>query len=90
MNPLDPYLGLAIRSERTRQKLTQAELASRCGISRRHLAGIESGANFSVAVLGALATELEELTAIVAVWLRRVTADKPTSRRRNRPLVCTS
>lgn len=71
MNPLDPSLGTAIRSARDRRDLTQAELASRCGISRRHLAAIEGGANFSVAVLGAIAAELEELAAVVASWLRR-------------------
>jgi transcriptional regulator with XRE-family HTH domain len=71
MNDLELSLGHAIRSARSRRKLSQAALASRCGISRRHLAGIESGANFSVAVLALLAAELDELPALVASWLRR-------------------
>ena len=61
MKPLDTRLGRVIRSARDRRGLTQADLARRCGISRRHVAAIERGANFTVAVLVAIAAELPEI-----------------------------
>lgn len=69
MHLVDKRLGSAIRVARERRHLTQAELASRCGISRRHLAGIEGGANFTVAVLAAIARELRGLRPVLAAVL---------------------
>ncbi len=43
-----------------RRRLTQIELAVRCGISVRHLKGIEHGTNFTVAVLFAIIEQLPE------------------------------
>jgi transcriptional regulator with XRE-family HTH domain len=48
---LDAEIGKTIERERRRHGLTQVRLARMCGMSRRHLAAIERGANFSVAVL---------------------------------------
>ena len=42
-----------------------------CGISRRHLAAIEAGANFTVAVLLAIAHELVEPAMPIADFLLR-------------------
>jgi transcriptional regulator with XRE-family HTH domain len=55
---LDPALGRTIEAARRRQGWTQAGLAANCGMSRRHLASIEAGANFSVAILLDLARAL--------------------------------
>ena len=57
---LDPALGRAIEAARRRRGLTQAGLAATCGMSRRHLAAIEGGANFSVAILLDLARTLPD------------------------------
>jgi transcriptional regulator with XRE-family HTH domain len=59
MKPLDKNLGRLIRDRRKIRGYTQGELARRCGVSRRHVAAIERGANFTVAVLVALARELD-------------------------------
>lgn len=66
---IDRRLGSAIRAAREQRKLTQVELAARCGISRRHLAAIESGANLSFSVLAAIAGELREVVPVVALVL---------------------
>jgi len=71
MKPLDKGFGLAIRDARVARGLTQEELAHRCGISRRHLIGIEQGGNFTVSVLVALLAELEEIAPMVAECLQR-------------------
>jgi transcriptional regulator with XRE-family HTH domain len=71
VKPLDKNLGHVIRDRRKMRGLTQEELARRCGVSRRHLIAIERGANFSVAVLVALAGELEEIAPVVAELLTR-------------------
>ena len=63
MKTLDASFGFAIRSARDRHGLTQRDLARHCGISLRHVAAIEHGANFSVAVLAAIANELPEVAA---------------------------
>jgi transcriptional regulator with XRE-family HTH domain len=47
---LDTALGRTIEHERRKQRLTQERLAQLCGISRRHLAAIESGANFTMGI----------------------------------------
>ena len=71
MKPLDKCLGRVIRDAREMHGLTQEELAHRCGISRRHLIGIEQGGNFTVSVLVALLAELEEIAPMVAAYLQR-------------------
>ncbi len=52
-------VGDTIRESRIRKGLTQAKLARLAGVSRRHLAALEKGANVSVAVLRKVATVLE-------------------------------
>ena len=49
----EPY-GTTIREARLRQTMTQNRLADLAGISRRHLAELEKGANISVEVLIAI------------------------------------
>jgi len=44
-------VGKRIRKGRRARGMTQTEFAACCGLSRRHLAAIESGANFSVSAL---------------------------------------
>ena len=66
---LGKQLGRIIRKAREDQHLSQEELARRCGMSRRHLIEIEQGRNFSVAVLAAIARELEEIAPAVADFL---------------------
>ena len=57
---LDPALGRTLATARLTRGLTQAGLAALCGMSRRHLADIEAGANFTVAILLDLARMLPE------------------------------
>ena len=57
---LDPTLGRALQATRRKHHLTQDQLAARSGMSRRHLAGIESGANFTVSILFDLARALPD------------------------------
>jgi transcriptional regulator with XRE-family HTH domain len=52
-------LGQIIRAARIKQGLTQARLARLAGVSRRHLAALEKGANVSVLVLKKVAAVLE-------------------------------
>ena len=52
-------LGETIRETRIRKGLTQARLAKMAGVSRRHLAALEKGANVSVSILQRVATVLE-------------------------------
>jgi transcriptional regulator with XRE-family HTH domain len=72
-------LGEAVREARIRKGLTQARLARLAGVSRRHLAALEKGANVSIAVLKKVATVLElhdiQLGDLV---LHSGTADQPT------------
>lgn len=56
-------LGQTIRAARIKKGLTQARLARLAGVSRRHLAALEKGANVSVLVLKKVASVLE-LTSI--------------------------
>lgn len=69
MKPLDKRLGRVIRAARDHRGFTQEELAHRCGISRRHVAAIERGANFTVAVLVAIAGELTQIAPVIAEFL---------------------
>ncbi len=52
-------LGETVRSTRIRRGLTQAKLARLAGVSRRHLAALEKGANVSVNVLLKVASVLD-------------------------------
>lgn len=52
-------LGQTVRESRIKKGLTQARLASLAGVSRRHLAALEKGANVSVLVLKKVATVLD-------------------------------
>jgi transcriptional regulator with XRE-family HTH domain len=52
-------LGEIVRSTRIRRGLTQAKLARLAGVSRRHLAALEKGANVSINVLRKVASVLE-------------------------------
>jgi transcriptional regulator with XRE-family HTH domain len=52
-------LGETIRSERIKKGLTQAKLARLAGVSRRHLAALEKGANVSVLVVKKVASVLD-------------------------------
>jgi transcriptional regulator with XRE-family HTH domain len=54
-----PSLGEALRSGRERKGLSQAQLAEVSGVSLRHIASVENGANISVGLLLILAAELE-------------------------------
>jgi transcriptional regulator with XRE-family HTH domain len=46
-------LGETVREARIRKNLTQARLAKLAGVSRRHLAALEKGANVSMNILSA-------------------------------------
>src|SRR5436305_1475215 len=52
-------LGDVVRETRIKKGLTQAKLARLAGVSRRHLAALEKGANVSVAVLKKVAGVLD-------------------------------
>lgn len=52
-------LGDTVREARIRKNLTQAKLAKLAGVSRRHLAALEKGANVSVNILQRVAAVLE-------------------------------
>lgn len=52
-------LGETVHEARIRKNLTQARLAKLAGVSRRHLAALEKGANVSVSILQRVATVLE-------------------------------
>jgi transcriptional regulator with XRE-family HTH domain len=65
----DDRIGQIVRQARMRERLTQTELAMRCGISVRHLKGIEHGSNFSVAVLFAIIEQLPEARVAFAQLL---------------------
>lgn len=52
-------LGDVVRDSRIKKGLTQAHLARLAGVSRRHLAALEKGANVSVAVLKKVAAVLD-------------------------------
>ena len=52
-------LGETVRESRIRKGLTQARLARMAGVSRRHLAALEKGANVSILVLKKVAAVLD-------------------------------
>jgi transcriptional regulator with XRE-family HTH domain len=52
-------LGDTVREARIRKNLTQARLAKLAGVSRRHLAALEKGANVSVGILQRVAAVLD-------------------------------
>ncbi|HYC59999.1 MAG TPA: helix-turn-helix domain-containing protein [Thermoanaerobaculia bacterium] len=52
-------LGETVREARIRKGLTQARLAKLAGVSRRHLAALEKGANVSINILQRVATVLD-------------------------------
>src|SRR5213076_780012 len=52
-------LGDVVRETRIKKGLTQAKLARLAGVSRRHLAALEKGANVSVLVLKKVASVLD-------------------------------
>ena len=52
-------LGETVREARIRKNLTQARLAKLAGVSRRHLAALEKGANVSVSILQRVANVLD-------------------------------
>lgn len=52
-------LGDTVREARIRKGLTQAKLAKLAGVSRRHLAALEKGANVSVNILQRVAAVLD-------------------------------
>src|SRR5213592_311689 len=52
-------LGETVRSARIKKGLTQAKLARLAGVSRRHLAALEKGANVSVLVVKKVASVLD-------------------------------
>ena len=76
-------LGDTVREARIRKHLTQARLAKLAGVSRRHLAALEKGANVSVNILQRVATVLD-LTEIQIGDLSLRSGD---SERINFPLV---
>ncbi|HEX8170614.1 MAG TPA: helix-turn-helix domain-containing protein [Thermoanaerobaculia bacterium] len=52
-------LGDTVRQARIRKNLTQARLAKLAGVSRRHLAALEKGANVSINILQRVASVLD-------------------------------
>jgi transcriptional regulator with XRE-family HTH domain len=52
-------LGDTVREARIRKGLTQAKLAKLAGVSRRHLAALEKGANISINILQRVASVLD-------------------------------
>jgi transcriptional regulator with XRE-family HTH domain len=71
-------LGDTVREARIRKGLTQQRLAKLAGVSRRHLAALEKGANVSVNILQRVAQVLE-LTEIHLGDLSLRASDEPRS-----------
>src|SRR5205085_8727164 len=71
-------LGQIIRAARITKGLTQAKLARLAGVSRRHLAALEKGANVSVLVLRKVASVLDLTEIQLGTITLRTTADPPT------------
>lgn len=69
-------LGDVVRETRIKKGLTQAKLARLAGVSRRHLAALEKGANVSVLVLKKVASVLD-LTHIQLGGLELRATDAP-------------
>lgn len=58
---LDPAVGIAIRVARKAAGLSRAGLARACHLTIHHIAAVERGSNFSVALLLAIVRELPAL-----------------------------
>lgn len=56
---LPSEVGAAIRTRRIQKGLTQAALARQAKVSKRHVVGVEGGANVSMAILLRLAGTLD-------------------------------
>jgi transcriptional regulator with XRE-family HTH domain len=76
-------LGDAVREARLRKNLTQAHLAKLAGVSRRHLAALEKGANVSINILQRVAGVLE----LAEIQLGEVSLRSPADRGVNVPLL---
>ncbi|HEX8619155.1 MAG TPA: helix-turn-helix domain-containing protein [Thermoanaerobaculia bacterium] len=69
-------LGNTVREARIRKGLTQARLAKLAGVSRRHLAALEKGANVSVNILQRVAAVLELTEITIGDLSLRATDDR--------------
>lgn len=69
-------LGNTVREARIRKGLTQAKLAKLAGVSRRHLAALEKGANVSVNILQRVAAVLELTEITIGDLSLRSTDDR--------------
>ncbi|HYI12486.1 MAG TPA: helix-turn-helix domain-containing protein [Thermoanaerobaculia bacterium] len=79
-------LGETIKEARIRKNLTQARLAKLAGVSRRHLAALEKGANVSINILQRVAQVLD-LTAISFGTDLAVRSSEPERSTLNVPLL---
>ncbi|HXH40589.1 MAG TPA: helix-turn-helix domain-containing protein [Thermoanaerobaculia bacterium] len=68
-------LGETVRATRVKRGFTQAHLARLAGVSRRHLAALEKGANVSINVLRKVASVLD----LVEIDLGELTLQTPAS-----------
>lgn len=71
-------LGDTVRETRIKKNLTQAKLARLAGVSRRHLAALEKGANVSVHILQKVASVLDLTEIQLGTITLRTTADTPS------------
>lgn len=69
-------LGNTVREARIRKGLTQARLAKLAGVSRRHLAALEKGANVSISILQRVAAVLELTEITIGTLSLRSTDDR--------------
>jgi transcriptional regulator with XRE-family HTH domain len=69
-------LGKTVREARIRKGLTQARLAKLAGVSRRHLAALEKGANVSINILQRVASVLELTEIALGDLSLRATDDR--------------
>jgi transcriptional regulator with XRE-family HTH domain len=80
-------LGDVVRETRIKRGLTQARLARLAGVSRRHLAALEKGANVSVAVLRKVAAVLDLQEIQLGDLSLRSTGGKDSSKPANLALL---
>jgi transcriptional regulator with XRE-family HTH domain len=73
-------LGQAVRQARHTGEMSQAQLAKLAGVSRRHIAAIERGANPSAAVLFAIIAALPSVTYHLGDFLLVHLTDHPARR----------
>jgi transcriptional regulator with XRE-family HTH domain len=78
-------LGETVRATRLERGLTQARLAKLAGVSRRHLAALEKGANVSVNVLRKVASVLQ--LAEISLGELTVKTEKSSSTSVNMPVL---